>query len=102
VAGLAAAVPAFDVGAYNVPHDQLAVIHKNELVMTAQQGAAFRQVLSNATGSGGGGTSSNPVSLNIQAVDPRSFMAFMNNNGPEIARMISSLMTQNPSLRPAY
>jgi hypothetical protein len=39
------AVEAFgsmDIGAYNVPADQMALVHRQELVMLAAQATAFR------------------------------------------------------------
>ena len=35
VAAVASAVPAADIGMWNVPQDQLALIHQNELIMPA-------------------------------------------------------------------
>lgn len=42
-----AAIPAMDIGAWNIPEDMLAMVHKNELVMPAREASAFRQQLSN-------------------------------------------------------
>ena len=43
-----------DIGAYNIPTDQLAMVHKNELIMPAPQASAFRSMLESG-GAGGGG-----------------------------------------------
>ena len=42
VAG-AASIASFDIGAWNIPQDQLAMVHKNELVMTAKSGRGLPQ-----------------------------------------------------------
>ena len=44
-----------DIGAWNIPTDQLAMVHKNELVMPAPEAAQFRANLSAQAAGGGGG-----------------------------------------------
>ena len=80
----------FDVGAYDIPHDQLAMVHKNELIMTASQGEAFRNVLSNASGENRG--SAPPVSvsapLTINALDSRSVSRVLNSNNRALMKSV--------------
>jgi len=52
-----------DIGAWNIPHDQLAMVHKNELIMPAAESQAFRSMLS----SGGAGDAGARVSVSPQA-----------------------------------
>jgi uncharacterized protein YecA (UPF0149 family) len=52
VAGMAGAVASADIGMWQVPRDQLAVIHQNELVMLAGPAGALRDMLTNAPNGG--------------------------------------------------
>jgi hypothetical protein len=68
-------IGAMDIGAYNVPHDQIAMVHKNELVRPAPEATQFRANLSaqaaggdQASGSRGGDTHH----WNINALKARS------------------------------
>jgi hypothetical protein len=45
-----------DIGAWDVPQDQLAFVHKNELVATASQATGLRNLIENGGGGGGGDT----------------------------------------------
>lgn len=50
-------IPRFDVGALNIPHDMLAVVHKGEMIIPAAEAEAIRQGRSGlGSGGGGGGT----------------------------------------------
>ena len=48
VAGMAGAVASADIGMWQVPRDQLALIHQNELIMPAGPAGALRDMLTNA------------------------------------------------------
>jgi len=47
MAAATSAVGLYDIGAWNLPNDQLAYVHKSELVMPAYEANAFRNMLSN-------------------------------------------------------
>ena len=104
VLATAGAVASADIGMWQVPGDQLAMIHHNELVMPAGQAAAFRQMLtSNAGGgaSGGGSGAGGGITLNVQAMDAASFTNFLNKNGAVLAKALNNATRMNPSLRAA-
>ncbi|HXY59270.1 MAG TPA: hypothetical protein VEH76_11890, partial [Methylocystis sp.] len=85
-----AGIASFDIGAWSVPHDQLALVHKNELVMTATQGEAFRNLISNGGGSGGATIHVAPnVNFNISAMDGASVQSALMANGKAVMRAIS-------------
>jgi len=90
VAGVAS-VASFDIGAWNIPHDQMAMVHKNELVMTATQGEAFRNLIS-----GGGGASQSaphvnaPVTFQVQALDAQGVASFLQGNGRAIMKAMAA------------
>lgn len=90
VAGMAS-VASFDIGAWSIPEDQLAMVHKNELVMTASQGEAFRNVLDNGGGNPRGSDMQvhAPVNFHIHAVDAQNVARFFQNNGKEIMRAMA-------------
>jgi hypothetical protein len=88
VAG-AASIASFDIGAWNIPQDQLAMVHKNELVMTASQGDAFRNLVNN------GGARSDPapsvhapVNFHVHALDAQGVASFLQGNGREIMKAV--------------
>lgn len=102
VDGTAMGLAAADIGMWRVPGDQLAMIHKNELVATPAQADAIRAIpgiLANGGGEdrqGRGGDRSSPSYTHIgdiisNASDPR-----------EVAREVVRVLTRNPSMRPGY
>jgi hypothetical protein len=94
VTSAGAAVASADIGMWNVPSDQLAMIHKNELIMPAPEAGALRDMLSNAaSGGGGAGGDTHNHTWNIvsNAADAR-----------DVAREVANLWTRNPSMRPGY
>ena len=96
VLGVGSGLSVYDIGAWSIPGDQLAMVHKQELVMPAPQAAAFRQLLTNmASGQGGSGGASNgggsPVNIHF--------------SGPvydatKLASTVRDMFNRNPSLRP--
>ena len=99
VIGMAGALPAFDVGAWSIPHDQLAMVHKNELVMTASQGDAFRNLI--ASGGAGGSKSTSvsaPVNVSLSALDSRSISRMLNSNGGSLLKAIGRAAQQGAHL----
>ncbi len=88
------AFASFDIGAWKLPSDQLAMVHKNELVMPAGQAEAFRSMLSGMAGKGNvsnrGGDTHN-WNIHSNASDPR-----------EVAREVARQWDAQPSLRPHF
>ena len=93
-----APIAAMDIGAWNIPHDQLAMIHKNELVMPASQADAFRRMLSGE----GAPAASGDVHLHVHAVDHASVAGLFRSNGRALATVLRDVVNANPSLRPTY
>jgi hypothetical protein len=93
---------AFDIGAWSIPHDMPAVVHRNELVMPAAEAGVFRSMLSGAAngGAGGGGNVSvNPaVHLNVQAVDGASVNQFFRNNHRSLMNSIDEAVRHGAAL----
>ena len=90
VLGAVGSVASADIGMYNVPQDQLAMIHKNELIMPAGQAGAFRSILDGLSGKGGGGGAVHNHTWNITGgSDPHA-----------TARAVAQMWKSNPSLRP--
>ena len=71
-------IPSFDVGSYDVPQDMLAMVHKGEMIVPAQEAEAIRRGVSGVRSSssqsvsGGGGGGSVVVNINglIRAETP--------------------------------
>ena len=105
-AGAAAAaetvgIGAMDIGAYDIPHDQLAMVHKNELVMTASQGNQFREMM-NMVGNGGSGRQSSGGGGSSSSVSNIMVSGAFAGAGGKIARDIARSQTQNASAYKRY
>jgi hypothetical protein len=88
---MGAAVMSADIGAWTIPSDQLAMVHRNELVMPAAEAGAFRSMLSdNVSGrgnGGGGGDTHNHFSPTIHA---QGFAANSKEMGDSIAKALKT------------
>jgi hypothetical protein len=102
VAGMAGAVASADIGMWQVPNDQVALIHHNELVMPAAEAGAFRSLL---TTSAGGGASPGPsvaihptTHFNVSAIDGPSVASWMRSNGPGMAKALDEAVRHGAAL----
>ncbi len=82
-----------DIGAWSIPHDQMALVHKNELVMPAAEAGAFRSMLSGAANGGGmgGGTSvsvSPQTHLHVTTMDASTVQSTLRANSGAMLREI--------------
>jgi hypothetical protein len=100
--GAVASVAAYDIGAWSIPQDQLAMVHRNELVMPAAEAGAFRSMLSGATKGGvaagpttGGGAS---VHLNVSALDVGSVKSWLGGNSRQIMKAINQAVADGNHL----
>jgi hypothetical protein len=88
------AVAGADIGMWDVPHDQLTMIHQNELVATASQADAIRAVpgiLANGggvSGAGGGVTVAPTTHFHVSALDGASVSQWMRDNSSNMAKSI--------------
>ena len=73
-AGLASAAGGWD----QVPSDQLAMIHKNEMVMSAPLASGIRQIISNNGQGGSNGGGQGGDQFHVHAMDAKSVKAFLN------------------------
>lgn len=91
--GAVLSVAAFDIGAWSIPQDQLAMVHQNELVMPAAEAGAFRSLLSQQAsgGAGGAGTQggNTHVHLNVNALDAGSVKNWLGNNSRQIMKAMN-------------
>jgi hypothetical protein len=79
-------------GYWDVPHDMLASIHKDEMVLPARHSAALRGMIEGGGGFGSpGGPSGQGVTLNVSAVDAKSFERYMKQNRGGIIRQLKGL-----------
>jgi hypothetical protein len=101
--GAVMSVAAFDIGAWSIPQDQLAMVHRNELVMPAAEAGAFRSMLSGATkGGGSAGTSArggdSHVHLNVSALDAGSVKNWLGGNSRQIMKAINQAVADGNHL----
>jgi hypothetical protein len=103
VAGMAGAVASADIGMWQVPRDQLALIHQNELVMPAGPAGALRDMLTNApnggSAGGGGSVAIHPTThLHVSAIDGPSVASWMRQNGPGMAKALDQAVRHGAAL----
>lgn len=91
-ASFAAGVTPFEVGAWEIPSNMLAYLHKGEAVVPQ----SFAEGMRNNGGAGGG------VHLHVHAVDADSVKKLFRNNGTALAAALRhQLRNFNPHLKPA-
>jgi hypothetical protein len=98
--GAVLSVAAFDIGAWSIPKDQLAMVHQNELVMPAAEAGAFRSLLSQQASGGasaqaGGDTH---VHLNVSALDAGSVKNWLGNNSRQIMKAMNQAVQNGDHL----
>jgi hypothetical protein len=103
VAGMAGAVASADIGMWQVPRDQLALIHQNELIMPAGPAGALRDMLSGgpngASPGGGGSVAIHPTThLHVNAIDGPSVASWMRQNGPGMAKALDQAVRHGATL----
>jgi hypothetical protein len=95
-------VAKYDIGAWSLPQDQLAMVHKNELIMPAAEAGAFRSMLSNAASGGaqgaGGSGGDTHVHFNVQAVDSASVRSFFSSNSKHILNALNGAVRNGDHL----
>jgi hypothetical protein len=95
VLGVASALPAFEVGSWELPGDMIAKVHKGEMIVPAGPAAAWRSALNDGPlgGSVAGGsgqvTVNHATHINVNALDGASIKKFFKNNNQLIMRTIN-------------
>jgi hypothetical protein len=84
-------LPSAAGGYYDVPRDQLAMIHKQEMVLPAAHSQRLRSLIEGAEegGAGGGlGSGGGTVNVNISATDAAGVARLFRNNGSALVRAL--------------
>ena len=99
VLGVGGAIAAADIGMYNVPQDQIAMIHRNELVMPAGPASALRSMLGGANGgaSAGGGVAIHPTT-HINIAGGMVDSGFWRQNGSNILKGVDQAVRHGAAL----
>ncbi len=104
-----AAFSSFDVGAWSLPSDMLAMVHQGEMIVPADVAAQIRSggsVASFASGAGSNAGAGGSVQIvfnnNVSAIDGPSVVAHANRYAQTYAAAIGKALARNPSLRGAY
>ena len=102
VAGMAGTVASADIGMWQVPTDQLALIHQNELIMPAGPAGALRDMLTNNSNAGagaGGSVAIHPTThFHVNAMDGASVASWMRSNGPGMAKALDQAVRHGAAL----
>ncbi len=89
VLGVASALPAFDVGSWELPSDMIARVHKGEMIVPASPAAAWRSAFDQGPiGAGRQVMVSPSINVSIQAMDGQSVRRVFKNNSREMSRAI--------------
>jgi hypothetical protein len=99
--GAVLSVAAFDIGAWSIPQNQLAMVHQNELIMPAAEAGAFRSMLSQQASGGGAGAQSGGdthVHLNVHALDAGSVKTWLGNNSRQIMKAMNQAVKSGDHL----
>jgi transcriptional regulator of heat shock response len=83
-----AGIASFAVGAWELPSDMIAQVHKGEMIVPAGPADALR--------SGGGGS---PTYVTIHAMDARSVAAWAKDNAAALTGAVAGYQRNNPSSR---
>ena len=107
--GAVEAFGAFDVGAWSIDKDQLAMVHKSEMIMTPGQSQGLRSVIDTAqnaysgggqgAGAGGGASGGGAhVHLNVSAMDASSVKNWLSGNSRQIMKALNSAVQNGDHL----
>jgi hypothetical protein len=95
------AIASADIGMWSVPGDQVAMIHKNELIMPAPEAGAFRSLLTTLSGGGGAGqgVSIAPTThFHVNAIDGASVGQWFRGNGREMMKAVDDAVRHGAHL----
>ena len=91
----AAALPSFDAGAWSLPADMVAQVHRGEMIVPAAPAQAMRD----AAGRGGGGATVNhQTHFHVAAMDARDVSRFLRGNGKAVLRSINDSVRKGAHL----
>lgn len=87
-------------GGWEVPSDQLAMVHKNEMILPAPISDGLRSAIGGGSLGGGGGSGVN-AHVHVTAIDTQSGMDFIRQHIKTIANGLQRELTKfNPAVRP--
>ncbi len=93
ILAMMATLPSYDVGSMNIPQDQIAKVHKGEIIVPAAQAQAIRDSMN------GGGSSGGGAQIHIHATDAQSVARLLKNNADVVAQIVrSSSRNFNPNV----
>jgi hypothetical protein len=84
-------VPSFDIGAQQLPEDTLAMVHKNEMILTPDLADNIRSLGSGNSSSGNSRTRTGNTTFNVNAsaIDGRGMKHALNNSSRDMATVIN-------------
>jgi hypothetical protein len=82
-------------GGWVVPSDQLAMVHRNEMVLPANLSQGLQRMISD------GGSPSGSVTINISAIDSQDVKRFFQTNGGQLVAALNKAMRNGAMLRSA-
>jgi hypothetical protein len=92
VLAAAGGIGMMDIGAWNIPSDQLAMVHKGEMVATPSQAAGLRSLVENGGSQSRGGDVHTHLNMQIATNDAGSFAKSLHENSDALLHSISEAM----------
>lgn len=101
VYGAAGSIAAFDVGAWEIPHDMVGLLHAGETVMPASFASGLRATMGGRNEAGPAAPVNVTFAPQVSALDGKSVVALLNNPSimRQLARNLQSYLAANPSVR---
>ena len=84
-------------GGWEVPSDQLAMVHQNEMILPANISQGLQGMIA-GSGVGAGGS---PVVVNVSAIDSQDVKRFFQSNGSLLVAALNKAMRNGSALRTA-
>lgn len=89
VLGVAGGLASFAVGAWNLPSDMIAQVHKGEMIIPAGPAAQFRDMMAQGTAAAQNVHVHHATNFHVSAMDSRSVRQFFADHGRTIMRTVN-------------
>lgn len=85
-------------GGWVVPSDQLAMVHQNEMILPANISQGLQGIIA---ANGGASAGTNPVVINVSAIDSQDVKRFFQSNGSLLVAALNKAVRNGSALRTA-
>src|SRR5579875_734835 len=89
VMSVGAGLASFASGAWSLPNDMIAQVHRGEMIIPAGPAGAFRSIMESSGGAGGTVHVHHALNFNVSAMDSQSVRQFFQTHGKTIMRTVN-------------